>query len=134
LFIELQRRFILALEDVMSDVHTALRTIITHLEKNEPKPALEEPKKNGDDAPRRGRPPKSAPPTTAIPIEVVREAAGKVLAEKGRPVINKLITEVGECNKIIEMDPTKYAAFIAACDIALSVRPAPATEEDDETL
>jgi hypothetical protein len=131
----------LALEDVMSDVHTALRTIITHLEKNEPKSAapaapntIEEPKKNGDDAPRRGRPPKSAPPTTAIPIEVVREAAGKVLAEKGRPVINKLITEVGECNKIIEMDPTKYAAFIAACDIALSVRPAPATEEDDETL
>jgi hypothetical protein len=63
---------------------------------------------------------------------MVRAACNKVFAEKGKAVTTKMIREVGGAPKIAEIDPSKYSAVLAACDVILNAEPAPAEAEGEE--
>jgi hypothetical protein len=128
LFTYVEKEVVLALEDVMLDVHEELKKLNTNFQ-NFGKPAIEETKTNGAEAPRRGRPPKTQ---NDITVDMVRAACNKVFAEKGKAVTTKMIREVGGAPKIAEIDPSKYSAVLAACDVILNAEPAPAEAEGEE--
>jgi hypothetical protein len=75
-----------------------------------------------------GRPPKVSTPT----VDQVRAAAQKLKDERGMPAVRKLYGEHG-AEKAADMDPAKYASFIAAVDVLLKQKPdAQSDLEDDE--
>src|SRR6266851_3989227 len=55
----------------------------------------------------------------SVTLDEVKAMAEKVKDEKGRPAAVALIKEHGAAS-LAELDKTKYAAFIAACEVALS--------------
>lgn len=59
-----------------------------------------------------GRPPK-------IKFDDVKALAMKVVEEKGQPACVKLISSHG-AKKLAELDESKYAAFMAACEVLLN--------------
>lgn len=63
----------------------------------------------------RGRPPGKKAPT----IEEVKAIAERVRDERSGPEAIALIKKHG-ANKLADMDASKYAAFIAACEVALA--------------
>jgi hypothetical protein len=71
-------------------------------------------------APVAGRPPGRPPKTT---LEQVKAVAEKVKADKGVETAVSLIKAHG-AEKLAGLDPSKFSAFVAACEVALA-------EEDD---
>lgn len=82
----------------------------------------------------RGRPPGSTNKTDdqpAVTIDQVKAIANKLAAEKGRPAALSLIKQHGS-DDTASMDPSKYAAFIAAATVLMNQTPAPAAVVDAE--
>jgi hypothetical protein len=66
----------------------------------------------------------------AIKLDDVKAIAMKVQSEKGRPAAVALIKKHG-ATQLADLDPSKYAAFMAACEVELSAEEEPPAEEDD---
>jgi hypothetical protein len=77
-----------------------------------------------------GRPPKVASGPT---LDQVKAIAEKVREERGQPAAVELISKHG-AKKLADMDPKRYAEFIAACEVALSEEDGDDGEESDDSL
>jgi hypothetical protein len=85
--------------------------------------ATAEPGKRGP-----GRPPKVKVPT----LDDVSAIAEKVKDVKGRGVAINIIKAHG-ADRLAGLDPSKYAAFIAACEVVMN-EPEPAAAEEEPEL
>lgn len=83
--------------------------------------------------PGRGRPAGSTNAAKQPTVDEVKAVAEKVVAEKGRPVWVKLITEHGAQN-IAGLDPTKFSMVIAAAEVLLAEQPGAEEATDDAEL
>ena len=68
---------------------------------------------------------KTEPKAASITFDEVKAALFKVRDSKGAPAAQEIIKATGSAAKMADIKPEKYAAIIAACEVAL----APAAEE-----
>lgn len=80
-------------------------------------------------APRRGRPPGSGKPKGPT-FDEVKAIAERVRDERSRPEAIALMKKHGAA-KIVELDESKYAAFVAAAEVLLAADDNDAGGDDD---
>lgn len=67
---------------------------------------------------------------TAPTFDEVKAIAERVMDEKGTPAAKALIAKHG-AKKLAELDKSKFAAFIAACEVVLNTEAEPEPEDDE---
>jgi len=126
----------MSLEAVMTEMTTALNRVAALLEAGGTLPKTETASTAKADKPaataKADKPKADAGPK--FTADEVKAMAVKVKETLGQPAAKKLIKEAGGADALASIDKKNYAAFMAACEAALTPAADDAAEEDEDEL
>lgn len=76
-------------------------------------------------------PSEGEPTVPVVDFDVLKVAAGKVVATMGKPFAKKIIKDVGGAADLASVKPNKHHALMVAFEAALAPKEEPADDDDD---